>query len=213
MLVPPKLLQVDLSSIIFSKRRSMPIPNVHHQDLCNLFNSGYSCDHPSGLVWSLDWLITWLHASSFLRKSFQAPNSKISESLPISKFGSVSIENESALLSTLAKTLSAKNTLTLQKWNLRQTISGVFCCPTRQHEKRKGVHAALRKRNDQRSGKAIKGFGLGTSSYLWLPPMVKFQREGNLDKRDLFQIWWIWQQGWGYIIILLESVCNVFYQI
>ena len=120
-LVPPKLLpfydreQVDLSSIIFWKRRSMPIPNVHHQDLCNLFNSGYSCDHPSGLVWSLDWLITWLHASSFLRKSFLAPNSKISESLPISKFGSVSIENESALLSTLVKTLSAEKTLTLQK--------------------------------------------------------------------------------------------------
>ena len=107
---------------------------------------------PAHLVWFGHLVLTWWWvtwsccASSFLCKSILAQHSQITRRQSGHNFQTCFFvnwsKNESAFLSALVKTLSAKKTLTLQKWNLWQTISGVFWCPPpspfRQHEKRKG---------------------------------------------------------------------------
>ena len=107
------------------------------------------------------WKITWWR--------FNFSGSALAGSSSIAEW------NKSACLSTQEKTLSVKKMLTLQ----RQTISGVFfCCHP---DVMRGGRCCTEK-NDQRSG----CFGLDTSFYLWLQPMVKLQRDGGRTKETNF---------------------------
>ena len=144
----------------------MPIAN--HQDMQSHFIYRYSCVLVSTNLAAVTWLATvgrshGDHGSIFLSGSALAGSSSIAE------------WNKSACLSTQEKTLSVKKMVTLQ----RQTISGVFfCCHP---DVMRGGRCCTEK-NDQRSG----CFGLDTSFYLWLQPMVKLQRDGGRTKETNF---------------------------